>query len=738
MPKRLREEPEAELPAPRRSKRVRTTNERADSEDAPLRRSERLRSAAAAAVQPKQPAKRPVRSQAAALTQKRAPAKKAATGSGKKGGRASATKTAAPKAKIAKNAATKKAATKKPAVASTRKNAPAAQVQARPVTIATKKFAALTRRKGRGVRAAQPATAGARIPVEILHEIFKFALPSDNLLNPSLHLGPNSPWCNATRLKLAIVSVCKVWQEVGTPYLYHNIAIRRVHMIEGLLDTLTSAPELGELVHAINFLCYVPSNYFDSVGPDMYQIFARCPSLVDLELSWPFDLRKPVPRDQDEDTASDAEDNDSDDARGDRGVFSYWTFPLPSTALTSFKLGETFHFPRLLQECSGSLQELSIISVDHKSFDVEISFPCLRTLNVTLAEGDPDGTFASKWHMPEVRRLTLSTFCDVTSTETVLDWAKHILGLLGPQLQYLAFPGQYSRVTRATQDLEDVGYLLRMCPSIEHLVLSAHHVVSNDEDGFPNVKFLDMWRSNVHVWDDPTATPLSPSRTFVSVPEFLDFEELAHFPNLEHVRLLDTVLFFLVSDVPRTFDCDERTEWHFTFPGLSIRQISLDRATPISIPEGDAVFLPCDVSVIRSTDMQAVQTWAGTIFGTAEMQRVNNEQQEFKDVVHSGKHVARDPELARHMAALDAPSIADVRMMGEFGRMMGRSATWGYNQPGGSDDEGRDPTAFNNRLQYYPDSDDDGEEESCWSAESEDEDMPLRDRKHLCALYESK
>ncbi|KAJ7336944.1 hypothetical protein DFH08DRAFT_1082950 [Mycena albidolilacea] len=64
-----------------------------------------------------------------------------------------------------------------------------------------------------------------RLPVEIKDHIFDIAIPSENLLDPSLHCEPKSAWCNAMVTKRVLFSVSKDWYAYVIGFLYRSIVI---------------------------------------------------------------------------------------------------------------------------------------------------------------------------------------------------------------------------------------------------------------------------------------------------------------------------------------------------------------------------------------------------------------------------------------------------------------------------------------------------------------------------------
>ncbi|KAJ6541028.1 hypothetical protein DFH09DRAFT_1282852 [Mycena vulgaris] len=259
----------------------------------------------------------------------------------------------------------------------------------------------------------ETAPASNRLPVEVLQQIFDLALPPKELLNDSLHCGPNSAWCNAMVMKRALVSVSKKWYLAGTHFLYRNITIRRVTALKALLETLSADRQLGGFVRNISLTCYVPPTYRETVQADMSGILALCPDVKSFNVLAPLADAGLVPRPA-----------------------------IPSTT-TSLKYGP-YDMPDIavLAACSGRLEELSLYASDASEVGaLALSFPLLHTLDLTLCGGAVLETFAANWDAPQLKRLTLRVFDRQRLDRRDLAMSyEHILTLLGSTLEYLAFP----------------------------------------------------------------------------------------------------------------------------------------------------------------------------------------------------------------------------------------------------------------------------------------------------------
>ncbi|KAJ7783979.1 hypothetical protein DFH07DRAFT_1055072 [Mycena maculata] len=405
------------------------------------------------------------------------------------------------------------------------------------------------------------------IPPEILHAIFDLVIPPENLLNPSLQCGPNSAWCNAMVTKRALVFVCRDWYLAGIDFLYRHIVIRRLADLFDLSDTLNVQPALGQLVRTITFMAFLPPPYYDHAYATVERILQRCPNVTSVNDLPPFCplIRYPFP-------------------------------PLPAT-VTSLKIGPFDHnldVLDVLRLSCGRLQELSLPAADDELFDAEaLSFPHLHTLSLTIGSTSTTTTmrtFAAKWTLPRLQRLTFRVSVDLDPAHALSADYRHILALHGRRLTYLAFPGAYPRA--AYPDDEDFGPLLALCPAVEHLVLPAYATVAAPAT-HPSVKWLDTWCPAIYDADAPAPAP-SPC-----------------FPHAAR-RLLDCALAPHIADVPRALDPRVGGTWALAYPGLAVEQAA-----------------PADaggVARVRLGDLRAAEDWDLSYFGAMELHVVEREQ----------------------------------------------------------------------------------------------------------------
>ncbi|KAJ7653633.1 hypothetical protein DFH06DRAFT_1204342 [Mycena polygramma] len=416
-----------------------------------------------------------------------------------------------------------------------------------------------------------------KLPLELLQLILKEALPSEDLLDPSLHRGPNSAWCNAMVTKRSLVLVSKDWYIHTIGFLYRSIVIRRPTAILPLLETLTATPKLGELVRSITMTSYFLPDFVTKVFYPMQQILDLCPNVQAVHDLPPFAL-----------------------------PFRY-DFPSLPPTVTSIKLSPFDYsddiLPILQRSCM-VLEELWLMAEDEDGFDSRsLVFPRLRKLTLTLGGTltEPRAaleTFATRWDMPQLTELTLCAVVSIDHPPLANDY-RHILALHGQKLDYLAFP----EIDEERAHMNDFGDLLALCPAVRHLVLPSYAVVSA-RNVCPGIKQLDHWYLN-------TPLPADSERLLLA------------FPDLDGYRRLDTALGVAVADLPHAIDPCMRGEWALSIPGLAISQTK----------GADGVLQ------LALGDLIAVENWDLTNFGALENHAVRREQEYFDFGVGAVRHV---------------------------------------------------------------------------------------------------
>ncbi|KAJ6485333.1 hypothetical protein C8R47DRAFT_536823 [Mycena vitilis] len=405
------------------------------------------------------------------------------------------------------------------------------------------------------------------LPLELLQLIFKEALPSEDLLDPSLYRGPNSAWCSAMVTKRSLVLVSKDWYFHTIRFLYRSIVIRRPTAIVPLLETLTATPKLGELVRSITMTSYFLPHFMTKVFYPMQQILDLCPNVKAVHDLPPFAL--PLRYD----------------------------FPSLPPTVTSIKLSPFDYSDDILlilQRSCTVLEELWLMAEDEDRFDSRsLVFPRLRKLTLTIGGTltEPRAaleTFATRWDMPQLTELTLCAVASIDHPPLANDY-RHILALHGQKLKYLAFP----QIDEERAHMNEFGGLLALCPAVKHLVLPSYAVVSG-RSVRPKLKQLDHWYLN-------TPLPADSDRLLLT------------FPDLDGYRRLDTALGVAIADLPHVIDPCMRGEWHLSIPGLAMSQtMGVD-----GVPQ------------LELGDLIIVEDWDLTSFGTLENHAVRREQENF-------------------------------------------------------------------------------------------------------------
>ncbi|KIM49603.1 hypothetical protein M413DRAFT_112578 [Hebeloma cylindrosporum] len=196
-------------------------------------------------------------------------------------------------------------------------------------------------------------------PLEILHDIFEHAIPPNFLADLSASFSPNSLWCRALRQKLSLLNVCWAWYRVAVPFLYGDVAIRRVYQLGNLLRTLESSDSshLKDVIKTLNVHCFIPHSFHDSFNMQLIQLFKICPRLTG------FSYKSPC-------------------YPPSLGTLP----PLPPT-LTHLELGEDVNLSVLqdaLEALSANLVSLSIDSVKTHLNANSYTFPLLESLTFVL------------------------------------------------------------------------------------------------------------------------------------------------------------------------------------------------------------------------------------------------------------------------------------------------------------------------------------------------------------------
>ncbi|KAJ7106340.1 hypothetical protein C8R44DRAFT_942245 [Mycena epipterygia] len=394
------------------------------------------------------------------------------------------------------------------------------------------------------------------LPPEILHQIFDLVFPPEHLLRARPHsrnFERTRAWRKSMLAKRELVSVCRTWYLSGISFLYRNVTFLTMRQIGSFYLTLTSAPRLGAFVRTISFMSDNELALFeeDTAYRDLKAIFELCPRLTRVNDLPPASDVDAIP------------------------------FPAVPPTVTALNIGsqrmpfEVYNQLSRIMTCPPhplapgresieirALEELSLVAEDARfdvrGFDdVSIAFPHLHTLHLICT--NPCATFATKWHMPKLRRLTFRV-PDGTLTESPAALHRsfgRFLAQHGRALEYLAFPPWYPDLEdgRFDNTVHDYAPLLAHCPAVRHLVLPGDHDISAAHTS-PSVHWVDVWTMRV------------PGLARCGADGFV----AARFPNLKGLRRLDMALLWKLIEPPCAIDPSVRGDWMITYPGIVLAQ----------------------------------------------------------------------------------------------------------------------------------------------------------------------
>ncbi|KAG6847459.1 hypothetical protein H0H93_008005, partial [Arthromyces matolae] len=330
----------------------------------------------------------------------------------------------------------------------------------------------------------------SQLPRQLLESIFQRSYAPRFLLDPTPERGTRTPWLHSIRTKLVLSNVCRLWNEIATPLLYEDIALRRWEPMESFMRTIDDKPEYGKFVRIIEIhvLLTEEGDYRQSLIDEYLDtIIIKCPLLADLRVPTIYPL-----------------------TLGTRQSPDLWP-PITHLSLNLYPGSDLLHLLRL------SHQTLIHLSIS------------LRTI-----QKDPPSTYAPI-HLPRLTYLAISE--GVWSRRSELQGQAFIEALEVPSLHTLAIqsllPEMIDVLTSFLEsngqnirslfcewyDRVDIRGLLDKCPGLEHLALC--HGKLSYPISHSNVKWLDF-----EVWynDEPWTWA----------------DAKAAFPNLLGLRALDT------------------------------------------------------------------------------------------------------------------------------------------------------------------------------------------------------
>ncbi|CAA7262249.1 unnamed protein product [Cyclocybe aegerita] len=367
------------------------------------------------------------------------------------------------------------------------------------------------------------------LPPEIWNCIFQRSIPPSWLLDPSLSLGPSSSWSAALRLKKSIVAVSKAWYDMGLPFLYEDICIRRVQQFKTLHTTISRSPtKFTSLVKTLNVICFVPEVFQDNFTKQLVAFFSICPRISAVAFASFAVLPVKV----------------------DIAV-------LPSS-VTRLRLAGLPNCERLVDALKQSHQNLSSLWLCLPSLDSipvlgsKVAMPRLDSLilehNKAGERGGVRFAFLTRhFEFPKLSKCTIYQTSEIKASDEGL--ATTIVAFLskhGVNLKYLNFHHTMLRLL-PPGFASNLHRLSRYCPHLEHLNMPISIITSN-------ANWLGSFAHPTLKWIDLSHPPLLTARDSLSTITLLH----RNIPALDGVRML--------SDLPMVAH-----EWLQRFPPDSVR-----------------------------------------------------------------------------------------------------------------------------------------------------------------------
>lgn len=337
--------------------------------------------------------------------------------------------------------------------------------------------------------------------------MFRHALPPSWLLGDttgSLPPCPSSIWSFDLRMKLAIIAVCRTWNQIGVEILYNDVTLRRISQVAAFVCALESREGLGTLVKSLDINCAVPPRFCALLETSATKIFQLCPRLSHFGFcptEDPMDrLRRYQPQ----------------------GLF-----PLPTDSITSLQFNNQVPYhstilPMLVDSCRNlRVLALPVARSIPGTIDPRLVFENLEELDLALPYADVNPT--SNWVMPRVRRVCLRSYPPSV-----------FLTACGRTLFSLSL----LFLSRCHLKLQD---LLDCCPALQHLALPPGSCVLLPRLKHATINWIDVFS----YLGDGADTSLEALKD--------------GFPSLRTFRILDNSMSFL-RDIPDT-------PWHAEIEG---------------------------------------------------------------------------------------------------------------------------------------------------------------------------
>ncbi|KAJ7647629.1 hypothetical protein FB45DRAFT_204785 [Roridomyces roridus] len=383
-------------------------------------------------------------------------------------------------------------------------------------------------------------------PPEILGLIFSFVLPPSFLLDPSVFCGPDSPWCQATSLKMGLTNVCRAWYGPAVGMLYKDVAFRSIGQLSALLRTVKSHTAYGPLIRKIGVHCIIPRGCGGVFEADLKDLVERTPNVTSVVLKSPWPSPPPVPK-----------------------AFDHISWPITHIDFGSTSYSDLHPY---IGHLSPSLVSLSIqLPLDLPSHN-PYTLGRLQSLRCFVASpSDPAPVsalplLAERLILPRLNTFLLqlpstsdlersnqirhcATFCKLYSkTLRTVDLQPFRIGWEDSFAR-----GCSEQITSAVQDLLDA------CPHLEHLILPSSLVTDRGifELSHPKIEWIDFWT-------------LRRSRKRQCVIHAVDTKNFAALKGVRKIMLSANILFaHIPTDIPPHLNLEEPFE--FDFPGVFLR-----------------------------------------------------------------------------------------------------------------------------------------------------------------------
>ena len=352
---------------------------------------------------------------------------------------------------------------------------------------------------------------------------------------------------------------------------YEEVVFRHFGQIPALVRTLeNSTVDIGGLIKKIDIRCFIPVGYFSLYQAELRRIFERCPRVVHVNFS-----------------VSASPMNSSTDSPRTLCVFKYMALQSVISKLTHLECGEMVLFENLiagLQLCT-NLTSLSFYlpphaepaPQQHDAFSAPLVMAELEDLRCVMPWRNTYylGVIARQWSMPRLRRVSFDQNINVDMSWHGIFFLHH-----GRNLTYLHIRPHAVILTEQPATVE-MQVLLKLCPEVEHIVLSSQILVPISH---PKVKWIDIWDPNSaqHAQHEALCASLTQKA----------------FPALRDIRHIDLAL-ANIADVPIVLPPDlVRTggPLEYQFPGVDIQH------TVWRIVKRDMMYHHRDEEVFETSD----------------------------------------------------------------------------------------------------------------------------------------